>query len=353
MDIEEYRRLKKLQRNRKLTRQKYRKVTVLVMLYQKHSIITIEAALGLDDNTIRRYWEAYEEKGLHDYLSDNYVPYGGKLLEEEEEELSEHLDSQLYEDCKSVCDYVLRTYGISYTVSGMRDLLCRLGFVYKRTKKAPSKADDAKQVEFLQETLPELISAAKDGESVLYFADGVHPTHNTKTGFGWIRKGREFTVDCNSGRSRVNVNAACNALRPEHLVYDITDSVNAQSTKRLCRLLLKKHPKLRIDIVIDNARYYKNKELQKWLGKYGKRINLIFLPPYSPNLNVIERLWRFMRKKIINSTYYDSYSKFKNAIQYFLDNIKVYQKELRSLLTLNFRTVDGTSIYSILSQTNS
>jgi transposase len=121
------------------------------------------------------------------------------------------------------------------------------------------------------------------------------------------------------------------------------ETINAQSTQELCRQLLKKHQQKKIYVVCDNARYNKNKMLKQWVEKH--RIELIYLPAYSPNLNLIERLWRLLRKKVINSTYYETYDKFKNGISNFLENIKSYKTELRSLLILNFRTVDGTSVH--------
>lgn len=314
------------------------------MLHQGHSIELIEAALGLDDNTIRRYWEGYEEKGIDTYLADHYVPYCGKLTEEQEAALVKHVDSYLYTDVKAIIEWVIEQYGVCYSVSGMRDVLHRLGFVYKHTKAVPSRADEQQQLAFLDEVLPDLLEQAQQGEAVVYYADGCHPTHNTKTGRGWIRKGQDFEVDCNSGRQRVNINAAVNALKPEHVVYDVADTINAQSTQRLSRKLLRKHPKKKIYLICDNARYNRNKMLQAWAA--NQRIEFVFLPAYSPNLNIIERLWRFLRKQVIHSIYYDAYDKFRKSIIAFLENIKAYKLELRSLLTLNFRTVGGTSVYA-------
>ncbi|WP_246050331.1 transposase [Neolewinella litorea] len=97
----------------------------------------------------------------------------------------------------------------------------------------------------------------------------------------------------------------------------------------------------------DNARYNRNELLTTWAA--GQRIEFVYLPTYSPNLNLIERLWHFMRVKILNSTYYEKHAEFRAASVTFLEDIKQYKKELRSLLTLNFRTVGGTSVH--LSQT--
>ncbi len=340
---EDYVILCNLQRKEKISR-RYKKVTVLIMLHQEYSVSSIESALGLDDNTIRRYAEQYSEVGLKRYLKQHHVPYEGKLSKDQELQLKEHLRNNLYTDSASIIAYVKETFDVNYSVSGMTKLLHRLGFVYKKTKCVPSQAEESAQKEFLEETLPGLLEAAACGEAEVYYADGCHPTHNTKTGRGWIKKGEDFEVDCNSGRKRVNINAAVNALKPEHLVYETTDSVNASSTLRVCKKLLKKHPKKTIYYICDNARYNRNRELTEWAK--DKRIVFIYLPPYSPNLNLIERLWRLMRKEVIHSIYYDTYTKFKSSIEEFLSNIKLYKKEIRSLLSLNFRTMGGVSYYA-------
>ncbi len=340
----DYDKLRQLQRNTKLSRRRYRKVTVLVMLHQGFSVEAIEAALGLDDNTIRRYWEGYQEKGIETYLSDHYVPYSGRLTAEQEDHLADHLDEHLYLDVKPIIAYIQEQFNVTYSISGMRDVLHRIGFTYKQTKAVPRKADEEAQRVFVEEALPELLAQVESGTAEVYFADGTHPTHNTKTGRGWIRKGKDFEIDCNSGRKRVNINGAVRAHKPEHLVYDVTDTINAQSTQRLCRKLLKKHPGKTIYLICDNARYNRCRWLQDWAE--DQRINFVYLPADSPNLNLIERLWRLLRKEAINSIYYETYDKFRQGIIQFLDNVKNYKEEIRSLLTLNFRTVGGTSVYA-------
>ena len=178
---------------------------------------------------------------------------------------------------------------------------------------------------------------------MVYFADGVHPTHNSRSTYAWIEKGKEFQQPTVSGRDRLNINGLLNA-------YDVTDvialdceCVNAESTKELYELALKKHPNAKnIYIISDNVRYYHNKELQNWVE--DNRIKQIFLPPYSPNLNLIERLWKFLRKKVINTGFYRNKTEFRDAIRNFFDNIYTYKKELESLLTLNFRLINSQTI---------
>ena len=136
------------------------------------------------------------------------------------------------------------------------------------------------------------------------------------------------------------------ALKPEHLVYDVTETVNAQSTQRPYRGLLKKHPGKMIYLVCDNARYNRCGWLQVWAAR--QRIRLVLLPPYSPDLNLIERFWCLLRKPAIN---YATYDEFRKGIVQFMDNAKAYNKEIRSLLTLNFQTIGNASFN--FTQTNS
>jgi len=232
---------------------------------------------------------AFSRRGCKDYLSDNYVPYSGKLTSLQEEALGTHLDEKLYLDVKPFIAYVQEQSGHNYYISGMLDLLHRIGFSYKHTKAVPSKADEEAQLDFLTNLLPGLPEQMQAGSAEIYYSDGCHPTHNTKTGRGWIRIGQEFEVDCNSGRKRVNINGAIRASKPEHLVYDVTDTINAQATQRLCRKLLKKHPGKKIYLICDDARYNRCHWLQDWA--VDQRIEFIFLPTYSPNLNLIERYW--------------------------------------------------------------
>ena len=131
-------------------------------------------------------------------------------------------------------------------------------------------------------------------------------------------------------------------------MYDLADTINAQSTQRLAEQLLAKHPAGTIYLVCDNARYNRHRRLLDWSA--DKRVEFVYLPTYWPNLNLIERLWRFLRQRIINSTYYEKYASFREAVAGFLEHAEAYRAELERLMVLNFRTIGGTSVR--LSQTS-
>ena len=209
-----------------------------------------------------------------------------------------------------------------------------MGFTYKKTSEIPCKADHDRQEEFMKELSRGL--EKKDTKSIVYYADGVHPTHNSRSTYAWIEKGEEFPQPTVSGRDRVNINGLLNAYDVTDVIAHDCDSVNALSTKALYEKALIKHPEASVIYIIsDNAKYYRNKDLREWIK--GTKIVQLFLPAYSPNLNLIKRLWKFLRKKVINTGFYQSKEMFRKAVMNFFARIDEYKEELESLLTLNFR----------------
>ena len=103
-------------------------------------------------------------------------------------------------------------------------------------------------------------------------------------------------------------------------------------------------PDIPIAIVMDKARYQHCKAVMDKAGELG--IELLFLPPYSPNLNIIERLWKFTRKSVLYGRYYDKPAKFHQAIRDFLKDINCrHQNKLYSLLTLNFQILNSENAH--------
>ena len=317
----------------------YVPVTVLLLLDRGRAVAAIAEDLGLDEATVYRYAQTYREKGLAAYLAVEQPGYWGLLTSAQLAGLAHEVSQALYTDCRAIADWLATRHGVRYSVSGLTDLLHRLGFSYKLTTAVPCQADAAAQTAFLADKLAPLLAAAEAGEAVVYFADAAHPTHNTRATHVWTETGKERPLLTVSGRERVNLNAALNAHVPTQVHLDETECVNAQSTQRLYEKLLTAHPEGAVYVVCDNARYYKNKALTAWLA--DKRLVQVFLPPYSPNLNLIERLWKFLRQKIINTAFYRTKGQFKTAVLDFFHRLPEFGQQLTSRLTLNFHILDS------------
>lgn len=146
-----------------------------------------------------------------------------------------------------------------------------------------------------------------------------------------------------SGRQRFNVLGALDAVTLEIVTITNECYINARS---VCQLLLKlrlRYPDAPLTLVLDNARYQRCRLVMDAAAALD--IELLFLPPYSPNLNLIERLWKFVKKECLATRYYASFAPFKAAIQSCLaDTQDRHKQTLASLLTLNFQSFDNVTL---------
>lgn len=171
--------LKQYQRNVS-DRSSYVKVTTILLLDKGLEPIEIADYLGIDTSTIYRYNKSYHEDGLVKYLSTDYKGYWDLLSSQQITELRTELHTNLYIESKAIALWIKTRWGIDYTPQGVVDLLNRIGFTYKQTKQVPCETDAKKQIVFM-ETLAQILSQTTENEAVVYFADGVHPTHNTRS----------------------------------------------------------------------------------------------------------------------------------------------------------------------------
>jgi len=293
-------------------------------------------ALMLDEGTLRHYVRRYREGGIKGLISNHYFGGQGKLSKDEELLLDQHLEQTLYLDAKSVAAYIWKTFGEKYSVRGATELLKRLGYVYKKPKIIPGKANSEAQKEFL-ERYDVLKNDLNPGDKIL-FMDGVHPQHNTIASYGWIKKGREKEIKTNTGRQRLNINGALDIVACK-VTVTYEETLNAITVLSLFKKLRKVYKNAgKLYIICDNAGYYKTEDVQKKAKKLN--IELVFLPAYSPNLNLIERFWKFFKKKILYNQYYEKFSDFKNVVEdFFNGGMKKYKSELKTLLTENFQII--------------
>jgi transposase len=293
---------------------------------------TISAWLLLNDSALRDYYNRYQTGGIDALMSDNYKGGLSYLSPDELKRLEAHLLEKMYLHSKHIQQYILDQFNVKYTPEGTRVLLSRLGFVYKKTKHLPGNGDLEKQYAF--EKAYNKLKSDLGKHDEIYFMDGVHPLHNSINCNGWIKKGTEKAIRSNTGRDRLNINGACNVAKIDVIIHEGV-TVNAQSTTALFDKMIVHQPKGKLNIIADNARYYRCSVVSEYL-KNEPRINLIFLPPYSPNLNLIERLWRFYKQTVLYDTYHKSFADFKKETLHFFENISRYKNELKTRLKDNF-----------------
>jgi len=195
----------------------------------------------------------------------------------------------------------------------------------------------------LEKELEPRLEEAKEGKRVVLFADAVHFVCGSFLGCLWCLT--RIFVPTMSGRQRYNLLGAINAITHDfHKVCNDT-YINALTVSELLRQVSEFYAGKVITIVLDNARYQHCNAVME-LAK-ALNIELLFLPSYSPNLNIIERLWKWAKKDCLNCKYYENFVSFKEAINKTLDKVGNYsaEKELKTLLALNFQIYDN-AIYN-------
>ncbi len=314
------------------------RIKTIILLGTGWTIREVVEALLLDEETIRNYLNRYRCGGLKALLSDNLKGYGGKLSKSVLEQLDNHLNQHTYVTIKEIVSYVSKQFKVKYSISGMTDLLHRLNYTYKKPKLVPGKADAKAQEEFV--AFYNELKETKGANDYIYFMDGAHPQHNSVAAYGWIKKGTVKELKSNTGRKRVNINGAIN-IEDMSPVVGYSNTINAQSTISLLKKIETKHPEAEsIYTICDNARYYRSKKVMKYLEE--SKVKLVFLPAYSPNLNLIERLWKYFRKIVLYNKYYETFDEFKKACKSFFRRSKKYKEKISSLLTENFQRI-GTN----------
>ncbi len=197
------------------------------------------------------------------------------------------------------------------------------------------------QAAFHDTELKPRLDAAAVGVGHVFFVDAAHFVFGTFLCCLW-----SFTrifVRAASGRQRFNVLGAWNAVTRELIAVTNTTVVNTETMCELLRKIVGLGLTGPITLMLDNARYQRNAVVQALAGQSG--ITLLYLPSYSPNLNLIERLWKFIKRRALYGRYHPTFTEFQAAIQQILDGLSTTHAEsLKSLMTLNFQRFDDVSL---------
>lgn len=304
-----------------------------------HDITDIAEILHISESSTYNY--------INDYLKKNkiaHAPKNGaqcKLTAREEIELIKYLSATTHLSAKSIRVYVLDKYGVKYTTAGITKWLERNDFVYKKPKYVPSKLDEQKQQEFI-DYYAKLKQNTDETNSIIMFMDAVHPEYQSQAVYGWIPKGETKILPTTNTQFRLHLNGAINLNTMDIFTRDY-DSINAVSIISFFKDLESENPYKTIHIICDNGRSNKNKYIHQYLET--SRIKIHYLPPYSPNLNAIERLWKVMREHVTYNKYYPVFSDFKDKVhEFFNTTVHEIGHILRTRINDKFEVVCHNSV---------
>jgi transposase len=327
-----------------------RHMEILWLKYHGFSHERLATLAGGSRSTVQRTLSEYLEGGLEAMRRSTAQESRGQL-DEHRLCLEEVFDQHPPRCVKEAQRHIEQHTGVRRGLTQVRLFLHRLGLKPRKAAAIPvppksTLSDHVKaQADFLGDRLEPRLEEARQGRRQVYFVDASHFVFATFVGLVWCWTRR--CLRAASGRKRYNVLAALNAV--SHTLIQVSNHsyINAPS---VCDLLhavaLAAVPGVAITLVLDNARYQKCALVQTLAVQLG--IELLYLPPYSPNLNLIERVWKFVKAECLRSSYYESYEEFNAAIQQCLDDLPTKHKAaIDSLLTHKFQTFENVSLLAV------
>jgi transposase len=289
------------------------RIKAILLRSEGWTVPQISQALRLHPSTVIRHIEDYKSGQLKNQSGGS----SSHLTDAQTQELIAHLEEHTYAHNHQIVLYIKERFGVSYTVAGLHKWLHRNRFSYKQPKGRPHKADPELQKQFVAEY--EQLKKEVGSDEPILFMDSVHPTQATKLAYGWIRTGQTKQVGTTASRTRLNIVGAIQLGKLGEAITSQYETINGESIIDFMGKVRSQYGSKTVHIILDQSGYHKSYVVAKEAFKLN--IKLHFLPPYSPNLNPIERLWKVMNEKVRNNRFFKGAKDFKEAINSFFEDI--------------------------------
>lgn len=301
----------------------------------------IERIVGIGQKALRSYLRMYQAGGIEALKALKFYRPKSEL-DRHREQLEAEFEIRPAKSINEAVQRIEKLTGIRRSPPQVDKFLKNLGLKRLKVGHIPAKADPDKQKAFLEDKLDPPLEEAGQGKRHVFFVDAAHFVMRPFLGFLWCFVGQ--FIQASSGRQRFNILGALHATTLQVVTFTTDSYINSYSVVKLMCKIAVEFADLPITLVLDNARYQRCRFVMDLLAT-ALGIELLFLPPYSPNLNLIERLWKFIKKKCLYSEYYETFIDFKQAIvDCIAQTDGIYKQELASLLTFKFQTFENVPL---------
>src|SRR3954470_22502823 len=295
--------------------------------------------LGVSTRQVGQWLRIFRNKGLDQLCTLNYQGDPGRLRPAQVGQLKQEIAKGAFLNADQIRTWVGATFGVAYSISGLKDLLRRAGASYHKVSGFFWKADAEEQRRWVRKHRRHKREAGPGTRR--YFVDACHPVWGVGLLYPcWLLVGQRFHVGVGSGRKRLNILGAYCPDDHDYVDLRLTkENITGEQFVKLMEAMRAKHPDTtKFILYLDNARYYSKPCVKAWLAAH-REFRLVPVPAYSPNLNLIERLWRFLRKKAL-SRWLRTFEEMQAAVAGVLDRLSDYRDELERLMTERFSIVE-------------
>lgn len=310
----------------------------LLMLAEDIALEQAAGLIGRSVKTLMNWGHQYLTHGIDVLNSFNYTPKQTYLKPSQIEQLVTWVKETAPSKTKQVRAYIKEQFRVTYTVEAVRQLLHKQGLKRIRPKEVPGKApSEEEQQAFV--TQYEAMKAASEPGTVFAFGDAMHVVHQNEPGYCWGDPKDPPVIKTNSGRKRLNILGAY--IPATHSFVHVTgeETCNAERVIEYLETVEKAYLSVpKIVLFVDNAKYFKAALVREWLKEHP-RLQLEALPAYAPNLNLIERFWKFAKEKLVKNAYYAQYKTFRAHVFRFLNHVDDYVEELNTLMVEKFQII--------------
>jgi transposase len=294
---------------------------------------------GVSTRQVGQWFRIFRNKGLDQLCTLHYQGDPGRLGPAQVGRLKREIAQGVFHNAEQVRTWIEATFGVTYSATGVKDLLRRIGASFHKASGFFWKADVEEQKRFVRKYRRHKRESGP--ETRRYFVDACHPVWGVGLLYScWLLVGQRFYVGVGNGRKRLNILGAYSPDDHDYVDLRLTkENITGEQFVKLLEALLAKPPDTeRFLLYLDNARYSSKPCVKEWLARH-RQFRLVPLPAYSPNLNLIERLWKFLRKKAL-SRWHVTFEGMQAAVAEVLDRLSEYRDELATLMTERFAIVE-------------
>src|SRR3954470_18022046 len=299
----------------------------------------IARLVGVSTRQVGQWLRISRNKGLDELGTLHYQGDPGRLGPAQVKRIKQEIAKGVFHNAEQIRTWIEATFGVSYSASGVKDLLRRIGASFHKVSGFFWKADVEEQKKFVRKHRRHKREAGPGTRR--YFGDACRPVWGVDLLYScWLLRGQRLYVGVGNGRKRLNILGAYCPDDHDYVDLRLTkENDTGEQFVKLLEALLARHPETaKFILYLDNARYYSKPCVKEWLARH-RQFRLVPVPAYSPNLNLIERLWKFLRKKAL-SRWHVTFEGMQAAVAEVLDRLGDHRDELATLMTERFSIVE-------------